>query len=179
MKQQFAEFFNRDDSFTLGVCNGCQMLSTLHSLIPGADHWPRFVRNQSEQFEARLSLVQVEQSPSILLAGMLGARIPVAVSHGEGRAELSADKLASLSGINGVSLRFVDNYGRPTEAYPANANGSPGGLTGVTSSDGRVTIMMPHPERVFRTIQNSWAPGEWGEDGAWMQIFYNARQFAG
>ncbi|MFK8022106.1 MAG: phosphoribosylformylglycinamidine synthase [Pseudomonadales bacterium] len=178
MKQQFAEFFSRDDSFTLGVCNGCQMLSTLHSLIPGADHWPRFVRNQSEQFEARLSLVEVQQSPSILLAGMQGSRIPVAVSHGEGRAELSAETLAMLAGNKGVSLRFIDNYGQPTEAYPANANGSPSGLTGVTSSDGRVTIMMPHPERVFRTVQNSWAPGEWGEDGAWTQIFYNARRFA-
>lgn len=179
LREKFQAFFERPDSFSLGVCNGCQMLSNLHSLIPGAEHWPRFVGNLSEQFEARLSLVQVAESPSVLLAGMQGSRIPVVVSHGEGQAELSAAALNSLQRAGGVSLQFVDHRGEVADQYPLNPNGSAKGLTGVTSEDGRVTIMMPHPERVFRTVQHSWAPEEWGEDGPWMQLFYNARQFVG
>ncbi|MDF2181485.1 phosphoribosylformylglycinamidine synthase [Neptuniibacter sp. CAU 1671] len=175
-RDEFQQFFQRADSFALGVCNGCQMLSNLHSLIPGADLWPHFVRNHSEQFEARVAMVEVMDSPSIFLQGMAGSRMPIAVAHGEGRAEFSgADHLAALQGSGTVALRYVDNYGLPTEQYPANPNGSPQGLTGVTTPDGRVTIMMPHPERVFRAVTNSWAPDEWQEDGAWLRMFRNAR----
>ncbi len=164
-------FFERPDTFGLGVCNGCQMLSHLAELIPGADAWPRFLRNRSEQFEARLALVEVVESPSILLRGMEGARLPIAVAHGEGRADPSGE-------ASGVALRFVEGNGRPADRYPANPNGSPGGVTGLTTRDGRVTIMMPHPERVFRTVQHSWAPPAWtDEDGPWMQLFYNARRW--
>jgi phosphoribosylformylglycinamidine synthase len=167
----FAGFFARDDSFALGVCNGCQMLAALRELIPGAEAWPRFVRNRSEQFEARLSLVEVLPSPSILLEGMAGARLPIAVAHGEGRME--------PAGAPGVAaLRYVDGSGAPTEHYPANPNGSAGGLNGFTTADGRFTILMPHPERVFRTVQHSWHPDGWGEDAPWMQLFRNARAFA-
>ncbi len=179
-RDQFEAFFNRDDSFTLGVCNGCQMLSNLKGLIPGADHWPRFVRNLSEQFEARFSLVRVEESPSVLLSGMAGSHMPIAVAHGEGRAEFSdAAALARLEGSGTTALRFIDNHLAVTETYPANPNGSPGGITGMSSLDGRVTIMMPHPERVFRTVTNSWHPDHWGEFGPWMRIFRNARKFVG
>lgn len=177
LREQFQQFFERPDSFSLGVCNGCQMLSNLHSLIPGALNWPRFVRNLSEQFEARLSLVRVADSPSVLLAGMQGSRLPVVVSHGEGHAEISHAALQGLSSGGGVSLQFADHHGELADRYPLNPNGSPDGLTGVTSQDGRVTIMMPHPERVFRSVQHSWAPPEWGEDSPWMQLFYNARRF--
>lgn len=176
LRDAFEAFFTRPDTFTLGVCNGCQMVSNLHSLIPGADHWPRFVRNRSEQFEARLSLVEVQQTGSVLLAGMQDARIPVVVSHGEGRVESDGAVLQKLNESN-VCLRFVDNNGATASQYPQNPNGSPDGITGVSSADGRVTIMMPHPERVFRTVQHSWAPADWGEDGPWMQLFYNARRF--
>ncbi len=172
LRDEFAAFFQRSDSFALGVCNGCQMLSALYELIPGSGHWPRFVRNLSEQFEARLSMVEVQKSASVLLAGMEGSRIPVVVSHGEGRVEPRGHADAPPA-----CLRFVDNFGRPATFYPANPNGSPGGVTGVCNDDGRVTAMMPHPERVFRSVQHSWAPGEWGEDGPWMQLFYNARRF--
>ncbi|MCK7594570.1 phosphoribosylformylglycinamidine synthase [Pseudomarimonas salicorniae] len=172
LRDQFAAFFARQDSFALGVCNGCQMLSQLRELIPGAAHWPRFQRNLSEQYEARLSLVEVIESPSILLRGMDGSRIPVVVAHGEGRAEFdsSLDETAARA-----ALRFVDALGEPASSYPQNPNGSPGGLTGFASEDGRVTIMMPHPERVFRTLQMSWAPSEWGEYSPWMRMFRNAR----
>lgn len=174
-RDEFEAFFRRDDSFGLGVCNGCQMMSNLHSLIPGADLWPHFERNRSEQFEARLSLVEVMESPSIFLQGMAGSRMPIAVAHGEGRAVFAdANEQAAMdAGI--ISLRYVDNHGRPTETYPANPNGSPQGISGLTSTDGRFTIMMPHPERVFRRVQHSWAPDDWGEFGPWMRLFRNAR----
>ena len=169
-RDEFAAFFERRDSFALGVCNGCQMLSNLRELIPGAESWPRFVRNLSEQFEARLCLVEIAESPSILLRDMAGARLPIVVAHGEGRAEFEGETRI-------VAARFVDNRGAVTEHYPENPNGSPGGITAMTTPDGRVTIMMPHPERVFRTVQYSWHPDGWEEDGPWMRLFRNARLF--
>ncbi|WP_275289210.1 phosphoribosylformylglycinamidine synthase [Halomonas elongata] len=179
-RDQFAGFFGRDDSFALGVCNGCQMLSQLKELIPGAEHWPRFVRNESEQFEARVSMVRVEQSASILLAGMEGSRLPIAVAHGEGRAEFrDSAHLRRMQGSAQVALRYLDNQGQATTRYPANPNGSPGGITGLTTPDGRVTVMMPHPERVARAVTNSWRPAEWTQDGAWMRLFRNARRWLG
>lgn len=152
------------------------MMANLKSLIPGAENWPHFVRNRSEQFEARFSLVEVMDSPSILLSGMQGSRMPIAVAHGEGRAEYKTDtqRRQVLT-----SLRYVDHDGAPTETYPLNPNGSPEGLTGFTTDDGRVMIMMPHPERVFRTVQHSWHPEEWGEDSPWMRMFRNARVWVG
>lgn len=175
---QFSQFFQREDTFTLGVCNGCQMLSNLKEIIPGAENWPKFVRNQSEQFEARFSLVQIEQSPSILLEGMAGSRIPVAVAHGEGRVQFTEE--GGLSQVKGlVGVRYVDTAGNPTERYPLNPNGSEAGVTGLTTPDGRITIMMPHPERVFRTVQNSWHPDAWLEDAPWMRMFRNARKWVG
>ncbi|SDH60982.1 phosphoribosylformylglycinamidine synthase [Pseudomonas panipatensis] len=179
-RDAFQGFFERKDSFALGVCNGCQMLSNLHELIPGTEFWPHFVRNRSEQFEARVAMVQVQESQSIFLQGMAGSRLPIAIAHGEGHAEFeSAEALleADLSGC--VALRFVDNQGKVTESYPANPNGSPRGITGLSNRDGRVTIMMPHPERVFRAVQNSWRPDEWEEDGGWMRMFRNARVWVG
>ena len=176
----FQAFFERKDSFALGVCNGCQMMSNLHELIPGTEFWPHFVRNRSEQFEARVAMVQVQESQSIFLQGMAGSRLPIAIAHGEGHAEFESEEAlleADLSGT--VALRFVDNLGKVTESYPANPNGSPRGITGLTSRDGRVTIMMPHPERVFRAVQNSWRPDEWEEDGGWMRMFRNARVWVG
>jgi len=173
---EFAAFFDRADSFALGVCNGCQMLSQLRDLIPGSEHWPVFVRNLCEQFEARLALVEVMESPSILLQGMAGSRLPIAVAHGEGQASWGGGGPPSLET---VALRYVDPWGQATETYPWNPNGSACGVTGVTSADGRVTIMMPHPERVFRTVQYSWHPGEWGEDGPWLRLFRNARAWLG
>lgn len=172
----FQAFFERKDSFALGVCNGCQMMSNLHELIPGTEFWPHFVRNRSEQFEARVAMVQIQESASIFLQGMAGSRMPIAIAHGEGHAEFESEEAlleADLSGT--VALRYVDNHGKVTEAYPANPNGSPRGITGLTSRDGRVTIMMPHPERVFRAVQNSWRPDEWQEDSGWMRMFRNAR----
>ena len=151
------------------------MLSSLKPLIPGADHWPRFVRNTSEQFEARQVMVEVGDSPSIFFAGMQGSQMPIAVSHGEGRAELDEATLAKLNAAGGVALRYIDHSGIVTDRYPHNPNGSPQGLAGVTTLDGRVTIMMPHPERVFRSVQHSWAPADWGEDSSWMRLFRNAR----
>ncbi|NQZ51704.1 MAG: phosphoribosylformylglycinamidine synthase, partial [Moritella sp.] len=175
-RDQFAAFFEREDSFSLGVCNGCQMLSNLGELIPGSELWPRFVTNQSERFEARFSLVEVPKNPSIFLGNMAGSRMPIAVSHGEGRIELRDDAhLQALQNSGTVTLNFVDNYGQPTTQYPSNPNGSPLGITGLTTTDGRVTIMMPHPERVFRSVSNSWHPEEWGEDSPWMRMFRNAR----
>ena len=179
-RDEFSAFFARPDSFGLGICNGCQMLSNLHELIAGAELWPRFVRNRVEQFEARLCLVEVLPSPSLFLQGMEGSRLPIAVAHGEGRAEFRADSGAEAALAAGiVTLRFVDNGGRPTETYPANPNGSPGGIAGLTSRDGRFTILMPHPERVFRTVQYSWRPDGWGEDGPWLRLFRNARRWLG
>ncbi|WP_221076427.1 phosphoribosylformylglycinamidine synthase [Agarivorans aestuarii] len=175
-REQFSAFFERNDSFALGVCNGCQMLSNLSELIPGADLWPRFVRNESERFEARFSLVEVQQSPSIFLNGMAGSQMPIAVSHGEGRVEVRDQAhLDALASSGTVALRYVDNYGEATTHYPANPNGSPLGITGLSSKDGRVTIMMPHPERVFRTVAHSWHPDDWREDSPWMRMFRNAR----
>ena len=180
VREQFSGFFEREDTFTLGVCNGCQMVSTLKELIPGASHWPRFVRNRSEQFEARLSLVRIESSPSVLLSGMAGSHLPIAVAHGEGRAEFeSAAAEASFEETGVAALRYVENDLAIAQRYPANPNGSPNGLAGLTSADGRATIMMPHPERVYRSVQNSWVPADWGEDGGWLRLFRNARQWLG
>jgi phosphoribosylformylglycinamidine synthase len=180
LREQFAAFFERPDSFTLGVCNGCQMLAALKSLVPGAAHWPRFVRNRSEQFEGRFGLVEVLPSPSLFFSGMEGSVLPIAIAHGEGRAEFADDEARRSCLESGlVGLRYVDNYGRPAEAYPANPNGSPGGITGLASSDGRATILMPHPERVYRAVQNSWLPPGWDEDSGWMRFFRNARAWVG
>ncbi|QSP94280.1 phosphoribosylformylglycinamidine synthase [Marinobacter salinisoli] len=180
VRDQFAAFFNRQDTLALGVCNGCQMLSNLHELIPGSDGWPRFVRNQSEQFEARLVMTEVMPSPSAFLDGMAGSRMPIAVAHGEGRVEFAGDDtVESLMERDMVALRYVDNRGQATTRYPFNPNGSEAGITGVTTRDGRVTIMMPHPERVFRAIQHSWRPDDWQEDGPWMRMFRNARRWFG
>jgi phosphoribosylformylglycinamidine synthase len=174
-REQFEAFFHRGDTFALGVCNGCQMMSNLRELVPGATHWPHFVRNASEQFEARLVMVEVTPSPSLFFDDMVGSRIPIVVSHGEGRAEF-ASAAAREKAKRYTALRFVDNRGAATERYPANPNGSPDGLTGLTNADGRFTIVMPHPERVFRTTQMSWHPREWGEDSPWMRMFRNARR---
>ena len=180
VREAFAAFFERGDSFALGVCNGCQMLSNLKPLIPGAEHWPRFVRNRSEQFEARLSLVEILPGPSVLLSGMHGSRLPIAVAHGEGQAEFANPGEREACERDGLAAaRFSDNRGTPGERYPANPNGSPGGITGLTNRDGRVTILMPHPERVFRGVQHSWCPDEWGEDAPWMRLFRNARAWVG
>ena len=173
-RDEFSAFFARQDSFGLGVCNGCQMMSGLKEIIPGSEDWPRFMRNHSEQFEARVVMVEVQPSPSILLSGMEGSRLPVVVAHGEGRA-VFANNPALAVNARKVALSYVDNYGAITEAFPANPNGSPLGITGLTTSDGRFTIMMPHPERCFRTLQNSWHPQEWQEYGGWMRLFRNAR----
>jgi phosphoribosylformylglycinamidine synthase len=178
LRDEFAAFFARTDAFALGVCNGCQMFAALKTLMPGTEYWPRFVRNASEQFEARVSLVEVLPSPSLFFAGMSGSRIPIAVSHGEGRAEFAlASDIQNNSQLS--ALRFVDNHGQPTMRYPANPNGSPFGIAAITNLDGRITALMPHPERVFRTVQNSWHPDHWGEDGPWTRMFRNARVWVG
>lgn len=176
LADQFASFFARPDTFGLGVCNGCQMLSNLKSIIPGAQAWPKFTRNKSEQFEARFGMVEVLDSPSIFFAGMAGTQAPIAIAHGEGFADFS---LTGDLGAVVQSLRYVDNRGQATEQYPFNPNGSPGGLTAVTTPDGRFTAMMPHAERVFRTAVHSWAPPAWGEDAPWMRMFRNARKWVG
>ncbi len=177
-RDEFEAFFNRPDSFALGACNGCQMVSNLKAIIPGAQNWPHFERNLSEQYEARFTLVEVRKSPSILFAGMEGSRIPIVTAHGEGKAAFrDAKALEACQYL--VAARFVDNRGKPTEAYPYNANGSPGGITAVTTPDGRFTIMMPHPERVFRTVLMSWHPDGWDEDSPWMRMFRNARAWLG
>jgi phosphoribosylformylglycinamidine synthase len=179
-RDAFAAFFARSDSFALGVCNGCQMLAALKELIPGTEDWPRFVRNRSEQFEGRLSLVEVPASPSLFFAGMAGSRLPIAVAHGEGRALFPSEAArAALERAGAVSLRFIDHHGRTAERYPANPNGSPAGIAGLCSTDGRVTIVMPHPERVFRAAQLSWHPSNWREDSGWMRMFRNARCWLG
>ncbi len=175
-RDEFQVFFQREDSFGLGVCNGCQMMSSLRELIPGATHWPRFVRNTSDQFEARVAMVEVQASPSVFFQGMAGSRMPIAIAHGEGRAQFNQEH-AMPPGL--VALRFIDNYGKTTETYPANPNGSPQGITALTTTDGRFTIMMPHPERVFRAVQNSWHPQTWGEDAPWLRMFRNARVYVG
>jgi phosphoribosylformylglycinamidine synthase len=177
-RDQFEAFFTRPDTFSLGVCNGCQMMSNIKSLIPGAVHWPHFGRNQSEQFEARFSLVEIQQTPSIFLQGMAGSHLPVAIAHGEGRSEFAnAEGFQQCNSSGLVSLRYIDNNLNLASTYPANPNGSEGAIASVTSTDGRSTIMMPHPERVFRTVTNSWHPKDWNEDGAWLRMFRNARVF--
>jgi phosphoribosylformylglycinamidine synthase len=183
LRDQFSAFFNRQDSFALGVCNGCQMMSNLSGIIPGAEAWPKFTRNQSEQYEARLVMAEVMASPSIFTQGMEGSQIPIAIAHGEGYANFSQQgNLEQIQKQGLASFRFVDHQGIPTETYPMNPNGSPGGLTGVTTSDGRFMVMMPHPERVFRAAQMSWCPPEWLDtpDGAspWLRLFRNARRWA-
>ncbi len=177
VRAQFAELFAREDAFILGVCNGCQMLAALKDLIPGAAHWPRFVRNRSDQFEARFSLVRIEPSPSVLLTDMVGSRLPIVTSHGEGCAEFASEDQLLRSDSKLASLRYVDNRGDVAERYPANPNGSPRGIAGLANEDGRVTIMMPHPERVFRTVQHSWHPADWGENSPWQKLFTNARDW--
>jgi len=177
VRDRFSEYFQREDNFVLGVCNGCQMLAALKGLIPGVDHWPRFVRNRSDQFEARLSLVRIESSPSILLRDMSGSRMPIVTSHGEGCAEFPSEDAQLRCDRELACVRYVDNHGEAADRYPANPNGSPRGIAGLTSQDGRVTIMMPHPERVFRTVQHSWHPAEWGEDSPWQKLFVNAREW--
>ncbi|MFZ6772408.1 phosphoribosylformylglycinamidine synthase [Undibacterium sp. SXout7W] len=174
MSDQFSEFFQRNDSFGLGICNGCQMMSNLKSIIPGAKAWPKFTKNKSEQFEARFSMVEIVESASILFQGMAGTQTPIAVAHGEGYADFSLTGDISKAQ---VALRFVDNGGKVTEGYPFNPNGSPQGITSVTNADGRFTVMMPHAERVFRTVLHSWHPDGWGEDSPWMRVFRNARKW--
>jgi phosphoribosylformylglycinamidine synthase len=173
---QFAEFLADRARFALGVCNGCQMMAALKDLVPGAAAWPSLERNRSEQYEARLALVEVLDSPSLFLRGMAGSRIPVAVAHGEGRAQFEP---AAAQADVAACLRFVDGHGQPALSHPDNPNGSPAGLTGFTNADGRVTILMPHPERVFRSVQMSWRPPGWGEDSPWMRMFRNARAWLG
>jgi len=176
LAEQFAAFFNRSDSFALGVCNGCQMMAALAPIIPGANAWPKFTRNRSEQFEARLSLVEVLDSPSLFFAGMQGSRIPIAVAHGEGYADFS--QRGDTKTVQ-RAMRFVDSLGGATEVYPANPNGSPDGLTAVTTGDGRFTALMPHPERVFRNVQMSWSGGDINAQSPWMRMFHNARRWVG
>jgi phosphoribosylformylglycinamidine synthase len=176
LSAQFSRFFQRKDTFALGICNGCQMMSSLKSIIPGAEHWPKFTRNQSEQFEARFAMVEIPESPSIFFTGMAGTCTPIAVAHGEGFANFA--HTGDPTKVQ-VALRFVDNFGQPTERYPFNPNGSPSGITAVTTADGRFTVMMPHAERVFRTVQHSWHPDGWGEDAPWMRMFRNARKWVG
>ena len=179
-RAEFEAYFNRKDTFTLGVCNGCQMVSNLKDLIPGAKHWPRFVQNLSERFEARFCSLKVEDTPAVLLKGMAGSVLPIAVAHGEGRAEFASREAAEACLKTGlVALRYVDGKHEYTERYPLNPNGSPFGINGLCSEDGRALVMMPHPERVFRTCQYSWHPADWGEDGPWMQLFRNGRIFVG
>jgi phosphoribosylformylglycinamidine synthase len=179
-RQQFSAFFARNDTFTLGVCNGCQMLSSLKELIPGSESWPRFVQNRSERFEARVCMVEITDSPSVLLRGMLGSQLPVVVAHGEGRAEFqSTEQQRELEQSGLVGARFIDHRGQLTQHYPENPNGSPAGITALCSRDGRATVLMPHPERVFRSVQYSWHPSDWAEDGPWLRLFRNARAWVG
>jgi len=179
VRDEFERFFHRPESFSLGVCNGCQMLSSLRELMPGAAHFPGFLHNRSERFEARLSFVELLESRSVLLRDMAGSRLPIAVAHGEGRADLDDMRAAELLSAGLVGARYITPEGDPATSYPDNPNGSPGGVTCLTSDDGRVTILMPHPERVFRSVQHSWCPPEWGEDAPWLRLFRNARTFVG
>ncbi len=177
-RDEFEAFFRRTDTFALGVCNGCQMMSNLHEIIPGTETWPHFVRNRSEQFEARFAMVEVMKSPSLFFDAMAGSRLPIAVAHGEGYAEFATPEQRSRA-QELIAMRFVDNRGAATEDYPCNPNGSPAGITGLTTPDGRFTVLMPHPERVFRAVQNSWHPEGWGADGPWLRMFRNARRWVG
>jgi phosphoribosylformylglycinamidine synthase len=174
VRKEFEKFFARSDTFALGACNGCQMMAAMKELVPGAAHWPRFVRNRSEQFEGRLVMVEILESPSLFFKGMAGSRIPIVTAHGEGRAEFSSpsDFQSAIA-----CMRYVNNRGEPTEIHPYNPSGSPQGVTGLTTADGRFTVFMPHPERVFRNVQMSWAPDDAGEDSPWMRMFYNARNW--
>ena len=174
VRDMFQAFFSREDSFVLGVCNGCQMIASLKDIIPGAESWPTFIRNRSDQFEARFSLVKIEETRSIFFSEMAGSVLPIVTSHGEGRASFSSDASMELSNQESTVFRYIDNFGNIAETYPANPNGSPNGIAGLTNKDGRVTIMMPHPERVFRTVQNSWHPSEWKENSPWQKLFNNA-----
>ncbi|HEY1898641.1 MAG TPA: phosphoribosylformylglycinamidine synthase subunit PurQ, partial [Steroidobacteraceae bacterium] len=179
-RAQFARFFARTDTFTLGSCNGCQMLAALKSLIPGTQLWPRFVTNRVEQFEARFALVQILDSPSVLLQGMAGSVLPIAVAHGEGRAEFeSPEQLTECERRGLIAYRYVTHYGQPAQRYPANPNGSPLAIAALSNADGRVTITMPHPERSYRNVQNSWVPDGVGEWSGWMRMFRNARMWLG
>jgi len=174
----FSTFFDRTETFTLGVCNGCQMLAGISELIPGADDWPVFVKNRSEQFEGRLTLVEIADTASVLTPAMVNARLPIAVSHGEGYAQFDSPEKAQAFNASGlVVMRYADGRGQPTERYPFNPNGSPYGIAGVTTVDGRFNALMPHPERVFRVSQHSWAPPDWSADGPWLELFRNARRF--
>jgi phosphoribosylformylglycinamidine synthase len=180
LAEQFQAFFARRDTLALGVCNGCQMMAALAPIIPGAEAWPRFTRNKSEQFEARLSQVEVLDSPSVFFTGMAGSRLPIAVAHGEGFADFSQRANPEQCAAKVLpAMRFVDAKGQPTEAYPANPNGSPGGLTAVTTADGRYSVLMPHPERVFRNAQMSWTSGDLAAPSPWMRMFGNARKALG
>jgi phosphoribosylformylglycinamidine synthase len=179
-RDEFESFFSRDNSFALGVCNGCQMMSSIKTLIPGADNWPRFERNLSEQFEARLILVGLPESQSVLTTAMADTMLPVVVAHGEGRASFDHDdQLLALVNHRQIVMQYREADGSPATRYPHNPNGSTDAIAGVTTPDGRFTIMMPHPERIFRTAQMSWHPDDWGEDSPWMRLFRNARVFAG
>jgi phosphoribosylformylglycinamidine synthase len=179
-RDQFQAFFARPDSFALGICNGCQMFAALKSLIPGTEHWPRFVRNRSEQYEARLVLVEVLRSPSVLLADMAGSFLPIAVAHGEGHAEFPSEAAARTCAESGlVGFRYVDHDRRVATTYPFNPSGSPFGIAALSNADGRVTITMPHPERSVRSVQNSWRPRDAGEYSGWERLFRNARRFVG
>jgi phosphoribosylformylglycinamidine synthase len=173
LRTMFQSFFERKDTFALGVCNGCQMLSTLWELIPGADKWPKFVQNKSERFEGRTVLVEIPKTNSVFFEGMEGSKLPIAVAHGEGRADFVRSNVNDVS--TKVTLRYVDNYGEVATKYPSNPNGSPEGIAGLCSEDGRVMVMMPHPERVYRTVTNSWYPDDWKEEGPWLRMFRNAR----
>jgi phosphoribosylformylglycinamidine synthase len=180
LREEFANFFARSDTFSLGVCNGCQMMALLKDLIPGAASWPRFLRNRSEQFEARLSLVEIAPSPSVLLQGMAGSRLPAAIAHGEGRAQFDTvadERSCATAGL--TAIRYIDGHGAPALSYPDNPNGASGAIAALTTPDGRVTITMPHPERVFRTVQNSWHPQSAGADAGWLRLFRNARVWLG
>ena len=174
LKKQFSEFFKREDTFSIGLCNGCQMLSQIKQLIPGAENWPRFVTNSSQRFEARLVMSEIQESPSILFAGMAGSKLPVPVAHGEGRTKFE-NKDAEVGAL--VALSYINNYGKKAQSFPSNPNGSSNGSTGFTTTDGRATILMPHPERVFLKKQFSWAPSTWDYESPWLQLFVNARKF--
>jgi len=177
LRDQFEAYLASENNLTLGVCNGCQMLAALSDIIPGTEHWPHFVRNRSEQFEARYVMTEVLDSPSLFFKGMAGSKIPVAIAHGEGRAEFrSVEHADAFIASQLTSLRYVDNNGAVTEQYPLNPNGSRAGITGITNLSGQVTLMMPHPERTTRTVNHSWAPQDWGQLSPWMQLFYNARK---
>jgi phosphoribosylformylglycinamidine synthase len=178
VREEFRRFFARRDTFAFGICNGCQMFAALREIIPGTAHWPRFVKNRSEQHEARFSLVEVQASPSVLLAGMAGSLLPISVSHGEGRAEFPSAACAAACATSGlVGLRYVHPDRTVAATYPANPSGTPFGIAALANEDGRVTITMPHPERSFRYLQNSWRPADAGEYSGWMRLFRNARRF--